>query len=232
MKLLIVDDEELTRNGLVSSFDWGTLGIDQVLLADDGINGLDIARSTIPDIILCDVRMPRLDGIGMLERIKEFNPNTVAIFMSGYSDKEYLMSAIKMGAINYIEKPIDSKELESAIHKAIEQCLRLKRESVAEQVSANQAADSLAYYLTTPYNSCKDSVDDLCNQFYIHYSQKNKFKYICTIIVKLASASEASSELPYIYQKLRTQLSSSQIHIIYTEKRLYHLVYHQFQKQL
>lgn len=226
MKLLIVDDEELTRNGLVSSFDWGSLGIDQVLLADDGINGLQVAGTCNPDIVLCDVRMPRLDGIGMLERIKVINPDIVAIFMSGYSDKEYLMSAIKMGAINYIEKPIDSKELESAIHKAIEQCLRLKRESAAQQVSANQAADSLAYYLTTPYNTCKASIDQLCDQFYIHYNQKNKFKYLCTIIVKLASASEASSELPYIYQHLRTELSSSHIHIIYTEKRLYHLVYH------
>ncbi len=226
MTLLIVDDEELTRNGLVSSFEWGNLGIDQVLLADDGINGLKEAKTSNPDIILCDVRMPRMDGIHMLEQIKHNNPDAVAIFMSGYSDKEYLMSAIKMGAVNYIEKPIDAKELESAIHKAIEQCLRVKRESAAEQVSANQTSDSLAYYLTTPYNTCKESVDELCNQFYIHHNQKYKFKYICTIIVKLASASEASSELPYIYQRLRSELASSHIHIIYTEKRLYHVVYH------
>lgn len=226
MKLLIVDDEELTRNGLLQSLDWEKLGIDEVLVADDGMNGLEVARENRPDIILCDVRMPRLDGIGMLAQIQNFQPDIVSIFMSGYSDKEYLMSAIKMGAVNYIEKPIDEKELEGAIQKAIEQSLRHKRESAAEAMNANQAADSLAYYLTMPYNSCKASVDELNTQFFKHYKNINKFKFISTIIVKLAGASEASYELPYIYQRLRKELANSHIHIIYTEKRLFHLVYH------
>ena len=71
MKLLIVDDEELTRTGVISSIDWTSIGIDEVLQADDGINGLEVARAKKPDIILCDVRMPRLDGIQMLERLEE-----------------------------------------------------------------------------------------------------------------------------------------------------------------
>ena len=226
MKLLIVDDEELTRNGLISIIDKKKLGIDTIYVADDGINGLNMAQKEQPDIILCDVRMPRLDGIGMLEKIKQSAPNTVAIFMSGYSDKEYLMSAIKLGAINYIEKPIDQLDLESAIQKAIEQCLRIKRESAADEMNTNQAASELAYYLTMPYQTCKDSVDYINQQFYKHYNSIDKFKYISTIIVKISAASEINSKLQYIYQRLRTELSSSHIHIIFTEKRLFYLVYH------
>ena len=60
MKLLIVDDEELTRTGVISSIDWKSLDIDEVLQADDGINGLEAARIHKPEIILCDVRMVRL----------------------------------------------------------------------------------------------------------------------------------------------------------------------------
>lgn len=52
MKLLIVDDEELTRTGVISSIDWKALGIEEVLQADDGINGLEIARKYRPEIIL------------------------------------------------------------------------------------------------------------------------------------------------------------------------------------
>lgn len=226
MKLLIVDDEELTRNGLIQSIDSNRLGIDSIILADDGINGLSMAKEHHPDIILSDVRMPRMDGIKMLEKIQEFAPNVSAIFMSGYSDKDYLLSAIKMGAINYIEKPIDSQELHSAIQKAIEQCLRFQRESAAEEMNANQAASSLAYYLTMPYNTCSDSVKELEKLFYKHYNNLNKFKYISTIIVKLKYASEASSKLQYIYQRLRADFAQYHIHIIFTEKRLFHLVYH------
>ena len=102
MKLLIVDDEELTRTGVIASIDWKSLGIDEVFQADDGVNGLETARIHKPEIILCDVRMPRMDGITMLERVEKFLPDSVPIFMSGYSDKEYLKAAIKLKAVNYI----------------------------------------------------------------------------------------------------------------------------------
>ena len=94
MKLLIVDDEELTRTGLISSIDWDSLGITEILQADDGVNGLEMARLHKPEIILCDVRMPRMTGIAMLERLEKILPDCVPIFMSGYSDKEYLKAAI------------------------------------------------------------------------------------------------------------------------------------------
>ena len=106
MKLLIVDDEELTRTGVISSIDWQSIGIREVLQADDGINGIEVARVHRPDIVLCDVRMPRLDGIAMLEQLEEILPDIVPVFMSGYSDKEYLKAAIKLKAVNYIEKPL------------------------------------------------------------------------------------------------------------------------------
>ena len=118
MKLLIVDDEELTRTGVISSLDWSSLGIDEVFQADDGVHGLETARLYKPEIILCDVRMPRMDGITMLERLEKLLPDSVAIFMSGYSDKEYLKAAIKLKAVNYIEKPFSLSEIEDAIKDA------------------------------------------------------------------------------------------------------------------
>lgn len=117
MKLLIVDDEELTRTGVISSLDWSSLGIDEVIQADDGVHGLETARLYKPEIILCDVRMPRMDGITMLERLEKLLPDSVAIFMSGYSDKEYLKAAIKLKAVNYIEKPFSLSEIEDAIQR-------------------------------------------------------------------------------------------------------------------
>ena len=118
MKLLIVDDEELTRTGLVSSIDWDSLGITKILQADDGVNGLEMARLYKPEIILCDVRMPRMTGIAMLERLEKFLPDSIPIFMSGYSDKEYLKAAIKLKAINYIEKPLHPEEVQAAVLEA------------------------------------------------------------------------------------------------------------------
>ena len=114
MKLLIVDDEELTRTGLISAIDWKSLGIDQIIQADDGIHGLEQARLYKPEIILCDVRMPRMNGITMLERLEKLLPDSVPVFMSGYSDKEYLKAAIRLKAVSYIEKPLNPSEVSQA----------------------------------------------------------------------------------------------------------------------
>ena len=84
MKLLIADDEELTREGLIASIDWAALGVREIFQADDGLKALKIAESEKPDIILSDIRMPRLTGIEMAEQLEKILPDTSLIFMSGY----------------------------------------------------------------------------------------------------------------------------------------------------
>ena len=140
MKLLIVDDEELTRVGVISSINWQSIGIDEVLQADDGMNGLEMARMHKPDIILCDVRMPRLDGIQMLEQLETILPDVVPVFMSGYSDKEYLKAAIKLKAVNYIEKPLDPLEIQDAVIEARDLCLERKRTRHNESIHSMENA--------------------------------------------------------------------------------------------
>lgn len=228
MKLLIVDDEELTRNGLVSSINWEKLGITEIRQASDGIYGLEAARAFLPDIILCDVRMPRMNGITMLEQIEAFLPNVAAIFMSGYSDKEYLKAAIKLKAINYIEKPIDPAEIRETITRAVEQCNRLHMAASADVLTEN-APDiaQLAYCFTIPYSSCRDTVDTLCERFQDYFGAE-KFKYITTFIVKLMDTPEDPTELTRVYDLLREYLSHMHLHMICSEKRIHHLVFHVF----
>lgn len=122
MKLLIVDDEINTRKGIIGRLPLSEMGIDEVCEADDGINGLKALSTFNPDIILTDVRMPRMDGVEMAYKIREHLPSCPVIFMSGYSDKEYLKSAIELKALNYIEKPINMDELKNALSASIAFC--------------------------------------------------------------------------------------------------------------
>ncbi len=131
MRLLIVEDEEYTRMGIASMLPWEEMGIAGVETADDGINAIAAAEVFKPDIILTDVRMPRMDGIKMSFKIREFIPGCSIIFMSGYSDKEYLKSAIKLSAVNYIEKPINLDELKTTIESTVRQ--RLDEEAEKEK---------------------------------------------------------------------------------------------------
>ena len=133
MKVLMVDDEELTREGLRMSIPWESLGISQIFMAEDGEEGLRMALELKPDIILADVRMPRMDGITMAFEIRKTLRQCRFIFISGYCDKEYLKSAIQLSAVNYIEKPIEPSEVVDALKKSILQLEEEKRRQAMEE---------------------------------------------------------------------------------------------------
>lgn len=117
--VLIADDEAATRNGLKAFLDWKSLGVEQVLLASDGAEALRLAKQEKPDIIISDIRMPKLNGIAFTTKLREALPHVRLIFISGYSDKEYMKSAIQLRAIRYVEKPIAPQELYSALKEAV-----------------------------------------------------------------------------------------------------------------
>ena len=104
MKLMIVDDEEYTREGIRDSFEWSELGIQEIMLARNGKEALTIAKWFFPDIILTDIKMPQKDGIEFTEEIVRLFPECRILFMSGYVEVEYFKSALKLDVIDYIEK--------------------------------------------------------------------------------------------------------------------------------
>ncbi len=148
MKLLIIDDEKLTREGIEKGLDLEKLGISQVFLADDGVHGFQTALEQKPDIILTDVRMPRMNGVEMAEKILKELPSVSIIFMSAYSDKEYLKAAIKLKALGYVEKPLDMEELSAAIWEAVVNCRREQRTQSAVQLQKQELKNQLCHYLT------------------------------------------------------------------------------------
>lgn len=148
MKILIADDERLTREGLMKNVDWRALGIDGVLDAENGIQALSLFKSERPDIILTDVRMPQMDGIQLATAVNDLAPECPVIFMSGYSDKEYLKAAIKLHAIRYVEKPIQLEEVADAVREALESCQRSHNALLSHDLLQREATSRLALAMT------------------------------------------------------------------------------------
>ena len=161
MRLLIVDDEELTRSGLISSISWAELGIREVFQAADGLRGLEKAREVRPEIILCDVRMPQMDGIRMAREVHRILPDSAIIFMSGYSDKEYLKAAIRLRAVRYVEKPLNAEEIREAVLEAVEHCRKRQKALRSETHLLAEQTRQLALLLTSPHHKNSDSIRQL-----------------------------------------------------------------------
>ncbi|RUS45645.1 helix-turn-helix domain-containing protein [Cohnella sp. AR92] len=133
MKLLIVDDEVRTRELLSGFIPWEELEIDEVKTARNGIAALELAREWIPDVVLCDVRMPKMNGIEFATHYRELAPASQIIFLSGFSDKEYLKSAINLKALTYIEKPINLEEVREAVASAVKLVQEDRKKRAEEQ---------------------------------------------------------------------------------------------------
>lgn len=120
LKVLIVDDEPWSREVVRSLGNWGKYGMEVAGEAEDGTEGLRLARTLGPDIVITDMRMPGLEGDELLRAFGGLFPAPKIIVMSGYDDFAYLKQAIQSKAVNYLLKPIDPAELD----KSLRQCLR------------------------------------------------------------------------------------------------------------
>lgn len=224
MKVLITDDEELTRTGVAASLDWAALGIDEVLQADDGLHGLEMARIHQPEIILSDVRMPRMDGITMLEHVRHFLPDTVVIFMSGYSDKEYLKAAIKLKAVSYIEKPLNPEDIRDAILDAVR--LYHQNHHIQHEMTrkSREDASQLAFLLSSPYVNNAGKIRQLTLELSVPFTRDTSFT---VFILKMDRLTEFSHVLRMeLSQKLEDFLQPFGMHSLHTEKHSRFLIYY------
>lgn len=124
MKILIVDDEapvrEMLKRGLVQ------MGGFSVEVAQDGPEAIEKVEKDVFDLVLTDLKMPEIDGIDLLKMIKGMRPEVMVILMTAYGSIETAVEAMKMGANDYITKPIDLNELLIHISKAQKESLLLK----------------------------------------------------------------------------------------------------------
>ncbi|WMJ84830.1 response regulator transcription factor [Oscillospiraceae bacterium LTW-04] len=119
LKIVVVEDEELVRRGIVLAVDWATLGCVVVGEATNGEDGIKEVERFNPDIIITDIKMPKMDGIEMVRLLRERGNTAYVIILTAYSSFAYAQSAIKLGAVDYLLKPFHDGDLEQAIQKIV-----------------------------------------------------------------------------------------------------------------
>jgi len=116
-KILIVDDERSIRNTLKDILEFEKY---QVELAEDGLVALEITKTTVFDAIFLDIKMPQMDGIEVLQQMRENGIETPIVMISGHGNIETAVECIKKGAYDFIEKPIDLNRLLVVIRNALD----------------------------------------------------------------------------------------------------------------
>lgn len=121
LRLLIADDEKIIRETMCSIIDWKSLDIEIVGVCKNGLEAYDAILDEYPDIVLTDIRMPKLSGLELIQKITQNHDNIQFIILSGYHDFSYAREAMKYGIKHYILKPCSEQEIIEAVKDSIKE---------------------------------------------------------------------------------------------------------------
>ncbi len=147
LKILIAEDEDIIRKGLMFTIDW--LSMDCVIVAEaiDGEDGLKKIIEYKPDVVITDIKMPKLDGIEMVRQGLQY-VNFKSIIITSYTEFEYAKKAIELKAYEFLVKPIDENKIIEVIQGIHDQMDKSKKITfVLENLNNSSAKRDLSYYM-------------------------------------------------------------------------------------
>lgn len=140
--ILIVEDEYLVRQGIRSLVDFKSHQIDQVNEAENGMIAWQMIQEQQPDILLTDINMPQMNGIQLAGLVKEAYPDTHIVFLTGYDEFDYALSALKLGADDYLLKPFSKVDVEGILAKVVKKIsLEQKSRQLKDLVQENPSTE-------------------------------------------------------------------------------------------
>lgn len=140
--LCIIDDIRSVVEGL-SALDWQALGVTLIGTAFNGEDGLALIREKRPAIIVTDIRMPRMDGLAMVNAVLELNQPCKIILISSYTDFDYARQAVKLGAFDFVVKPFTEEDITAAVLRAKAEWQRERAKLLSEKEMERKLRESM-----------------------------------------------------------------------------------------
>ncbi|OPH58665.1 DNA-binding response regulator [Paenibacillus ferrarius] len=137
-KVLLVDDERMILEGISTIVDWQSVGTELIGTARNGLEAYDFVAEHAPDIIISDIRMPGMDGLQLVAKVKETHPHTRFIMLSGFDEFEYAQIAMQYGVKHYLLKPCNENSILNALREIVaEYQMEESKEGFVQSMKAN-----------------------------------------------------------------------------------------------
>lgn len=159
--LLIADDESNIRLGIKAMIEREFPGEMNTFLARDGFEALDIMSREKIDLLITDIKMPRMNGIELIRTLQESDKKPILIILSGYDDFEYTKAAIKCKVKDYLLKPVNRNELFQTVRSSMEDLEKTK--TLVQQEQEEEQLRQIQYILLNPLLS-KERIKEICGQ--------------------------------------------------------------------
>jgi two-component system, response regulator YesN len=205
LRVIIVDDEPIIVRGLENLYDWGGNGFEVVGKALNGQAGMELARQLKPDIVLTDIRMPKHTGLELISALKLEMPEIQFIIVSGYDDFSYCQEALRLGASDYILKPVDYKQLGEKLNLVKEKILCKREEEKKKNELSHLAKEGFMIKQSEFFKKLlhkplsKDFMLEDCKRLEIN------FEYYCVAVAK-CEISDVDGCMGFLHKELNSVL--------------------------
>ncbi|NOU93034.1 response regulator [Paenibacillus sp. LMG 31456] len=142
-KVFVVDDERIIREGIAKLIDWDQLGLEFTGCAPDGLSAYDQMSAIRPDIIITDIKMPRMDGLELIQQTMKLLPYAKFVVLSGHGEFEFASKAMQHGVKHYLLKPCDEVDITDVLQQVISELDEQRNRISFYQIMENQLAEAL-----------------------------------------------------------------------------------------
>ncbi|WP_026495492.1 response regulator transcription factor [Butyrivibrio sp. WCD3002] len=206
MKILISDDEYYIVQLVNSKLDWSLLGVDKVLMSYNGADAIDIFDAEKPELVLCDIDMPRYNGMDVLDHVMEKAPDTKFIFLTCFQKFDYVKKAINKGAFDYILKPFSEPEIYACLMKAVNEIrdkekIEESKKQLQELFLRNLVIRNIGPSRSEIENALERSIN-------IGYSPDKRYRMVLSYISQKGSVPKDQSVYQFVFYNMQSEIFS------------------------
>ena len=155
--MIVADDEKLIANNIARRIEENCPSFRVAARAGTGLEALKQAKELLPDVVFSDIKMPEMDGIELISRLRREMPAVLCVIVSGYSDFEYMKAAIQQSAADYLLKPVNPEELKRLLQRLEATLLAREQQMIPRRESdAAALAERVRLYLQENYDQPVD----------------------------------------------------------------------------
>ena len=152
-KALLVDDESWLLDRVCETVEWEKFGLKLMGSCVNALDALDLMINEMPDILITDIIMPTMNGLELIKRAKEMNPNLECVILSGYAEFEFARTAMSLGVKHYLLKPFSKEEFEEVLEQSASMLSKRRKEYIDKLDVRTERVEYLAKELQKSYEN-------------------------------------------------------------------------------
>ena len=191
-KVMIVDDNHLAVEGIYKNINWEDLGAEVVVMQYDGLSALSAVKEEPIDLIISDIEMPGLNGLEMSKEVIQINPHIKIILISAFDEFEYAKQAVRLGAYDYVEKPIDYDYLTSMVKNAL---LLIDKERNNLEILKKSRPAMISNFFSALIHSYSDEAQYNLSHYPHYLDLELTYKYYTVVTLDIENAVKVKAQI-------------------------------------